>query len=108
MASRMSLGRFAASASRLTPRDSCSSPFLAVQCRRPYSSEPPRRRNDEVKFWPFLVVIGVGTLGYIALVNRRNGEFETFLFRSFDHVKELRMIIIFWYWPLRASIYEPP
>ena len=73
MASRMSLfaGRLAASASRFTPR---TSP-MAVQCSRSYSSQPPKpRRNDEVKFWPFLVVILVGTGGYVALVNRRNGE----------------------------------
>lgn len=73
MASRMSLftGRLATSASRLIPRTSPS----ASQCIRSYSSQPPKpRRNDEVKFWPFLVVILVGTGGYVALVNRRNGK----------------------------------
>ncbi|KAF0642993.1 hypothetical protein NXS19_012202 [Fusarium pseudograminearum] len=73
MASRMPFftGRLAASASRLTPR---TSP-LVVQRSRPYSSQPPKpRRNDEVKFWPFLVVALVGTGGYIALVNRRSGR----------------------------------
>ncbi|KAI5465914.1 hypothetical protein BGZ63DRAFT_118317 [Mariannaea sp. PMI_226] len=39
------------------------------QQRRPYSSQPGR--NDTVKFWPFLAVIGLGTLGYMGLVNRR-------------------------------------
>ncbi|CAF3443083.1 unnamed protein product [Fusarium graminearum] len=73
MASRIPFftGRLAASASRLTSR---TSP-LVVQCSRPYSSQPPKsRRNDEVKFWPFLVVALVGTGGYVALVNRRSGR----------------------------------
>ncbi|KAF4966513.1 hypothetical protein FZEAL_10637 [Fusarium zealandicum] len=67
-------GRFAAS--RFSPRASSSSTslfaprgFRPAQHRRPYSSEPGR--NDKVKFWPFVVVIGVGSLGYVALVNRR-------------------------------------
>ncbi|RGP73781.1 uridylate kinase [Fusarium longipes] len=71
MASRMSLTtrRLAVPTSRLAPRTwPC-----ALQCSRPYSSKPPRpRRNDEVKFWPFLVVALAGTGGYVALVNRRN------------------------------------
>ncbi|OBS18372.1 hypothetical protein FPOA_10099 [Fusarium poae] len=73
MAPRMSLftGRLAVLTARLTPRTSS----LAVQCSRPYSSQPPKpRRNDEVKFWPFLVVALVGTGGYVALVNRRSGR----------------------------------
>ncbi|KAM5351676.1 hypothetical protein ACJ41O_004399 [Fusarium nematophilum] len=86
MAARMPLlsGRFVAS--RLSPRASSSSPSLSLpsrpslavprgfrsagQHRRPYSSQPPKR-NDNVKFWPFLIVIGVGSLGYVGLVNRR-------------------------------------
>jgi hypothetical protein len=74
MASRMSFlsGRFVASASRLRPFTSSS---LATRSSRCYSSQPPKpRRNDEVKFWPFVVVILVGTGGYVALVNRRNGK----------------------------------
>ncbi|UPK90246.1 hypothetical protein LCI18_001181 [Fusarium solani-melongenae] len=81
MAARMPLsGRFVAS--RLSPRASSSlslstRPSLAIprgfrtaQRGRQYSSQPPKR-NDAVKFWPFLVVIGVGSLGYVGLVNRR-------------------------------------
>ncbi|KAL2694163.1 hypothetical protein Neosp_000737 [[Neocosmospora] mangrovei] len=82
MAARMPLlsGRFVAS--RLSPRASSSlslptRPSLALprgfrtaQRGRQYSSQPPKR-NDNVKFWPFLVVIGVGSLGYVGLVNRR-------------------------------------
>lgn len=65
-------GRFVASASRLSPFTSSS---LASRSSRFYSSQPPKpRRNDEVKFWPFVVVILVGTGGYVALVNRRNGK----------------------------------
>lgn len=74
MASRMSFqpGRFVASASRLNLFTSSS---LASRSGRFYSSQPPKpRRNDEVKFWPFVVVILVGTGGYVALVNRRNGK----------------------------------
>lgn len=85
MAARMPLlsGRFVAS--RLSPRASSSlslptRPSLALprgfrtaQRGRQYSSQPPKR-NDNVKFWPFLVVIGVGSLGYVGLVNRRKGE----------------------------------
>ncbi|RSL56308.1 hypothetical protein CEP54_008897 [Fusarium duplospermum] len=82
MAARMPLlsGRFVAS--RLSPRASSSlslptRPSLAIprgfrtaQRGRQYSSQPPKR-NDTVKFWPFLIVIGVGSLGYVGLVNRR-------------------------------------
>ncbi|KAI1036535.1 hypothetical protein LB503_002938 [Fusarium chuoi] len=74
MASPMSFqsGRFVASASRLSLFTSSS---LASRSGRFYSSQPPKpRRNDEVKFWPFVVVILVGTGGYVALVNRRNGR----------------------------------
>ncbi|KAH6963528.1 hypothetical protein DER45DRAFT_112485 [Fusarium avenaceum] len=74
MASRIPVapGRFFASACRLTPRTSSS---LAAQSSRPYSSQPPKpRRNDEVKFWPFLAVIIVGTGGYMALAKHRHGK----------------------------------
>ncbi|KAH8175775.1 adenylate kinase domain-containing protein [Sarocladium implicatum] len=39
---------------------------------RAYSSEPPKTGNtSKVKFWPFLALIGVSSLGYMGLVNRR-------------------------------------
>jgi len=37
-----------------------------------YYSEPPKTGNaSKVKFWPFLALIGVTSLGYVGLVNRR-------------------------------------
>ncbi|KAM3463119.1 hypothetical protein NHJ6243_003561 [Beauveria neobassiana] len=44
------------------------------QQHRSYSSEPPRANNpNKVKFWPFFAIIGLGTVGYVALANRRKG-----------------------------------
>jgi UMP-CMP kinase len=37
---------------------------------RLYSSGPSQPKS-QVKFWPFLAIIGLGTAGYIGLVNRR-------------------------------------
>lgn len=42
--------------------------------RRLYSSHPPRPNKSQVKFWPFFAIIGLGSAGYIGLVNRRKGE----------------------------------
>lgn len=41
--------------------------------RRAYSSEPPKNSGGGVKFWPFLAIIGLGSLGYVGLVNSRKG-----------------------------------
>ncbi|KAH7162716.1 uridylate kinase [Dactylonectria estremocensis] len=66
---------FAKAAARSSSRAvSSSSPSLALprsirRPRRAYSSQPPR--SDKVKFWPFIAVIGLGSLGYVGLVNRR-------------------------------------
>lgn len=39
-----------------------------------YSAEPPRTGNaSKVKFWPFFVLIGITSAGYMGLVNRRKG-----------------------------------
>ncbi|KAI2471205.1 hypothetical protein F4781DRAFT_128095 [Annulohypoxylon bovei var. microspora] len=38
---------------------------------RTYSTQPPRGSNDAVKFWPFLVIIGLGFGGYAFLVKTR-------------------------------------
>lgn len=97
MASRIPVapGRFFASACRLTPRTSSS---LAAQSSRPYSSQPPKpRRNDEVKFWPFLAVIIVGTGGYMALAKHRHGEFDISVCFLMSRVKELwlRVFLLF-------------
>ncbi|KAH6897131.1 uridylate kinase [Thelonectria olida] len=74
MAARMTSlsARFAAAARTSTRSSSSSSTFSRSfrQQRRAYSSQPPRP-NDKVKFWPFIAVIGLGTLGYMGLVNRR-------------------------------------
>lgn len=80
MAARMPLlpARLAAAAARSSPRASSSSSSLGFSrslrqnTRRSYSSQSPR--NDKVKFWPFIAVIGLGSLGYMGLVNRRIGE----------------------------------
>ncbi|KAL6403568.1 uridylate kinase [Ilyonectria robusta] len=77
MAARMPLlpARLAAAAARSSPRASSSSSSLGFSrslrqtTRRSYSSQSPR--NDKVKFWPFIAVIGLGSLGYMGLVNRR-------------------------------------
>ncbi|KAL2133930.1 hypothetical protein VTI74DRAFT_1348 [Chaetomium olivicolor] len=51
--------------------------FLRQQpfAQRSYSSgsqhTPPPRSNNQVKFWPFLIVIACGSGGYMLLVNRR-------------------------------------
>lgn len=53
--------------------------------RRPYASEPPRPNpsrgssggsgsSSRIKFWPFVGIIGLGSAGYVALVNRRKGK----------------------------------
>ncbi|KAK7752699.1 bifunctional uridylate/adenylate kinase [Diatrype stigma] len=49
-----------------------SSPVLrsARNTRRAYSTEPPRNTNN-VKFWPFLVIIAAGSGGYVLLANQR-------------------------------------
>ncbi|KAI1252992.1 bifunctional uridylate/adenylate kinase [Eutypa lata] len=39
--------------------------------RRAYSTEPPKSTGNQVKFWPFLVIIAAGTGGYVLLANRR-------------------------------------
>ncbi|CCF42554.1 adenylate kinase isoenzyme 1, partial [Colletotrichum higginsianum] len=38
--------------------------------RRFYSSEPPKKPSG-IKFWPFLVVIGAGSLAYKVLIDQR-------------------------------------
>ena len=43
--------------------------------QRFYSAEQPTGNKDKVKFWPFLLLIGAGTAGYIGLVNRRKGAY---------------------------------
>ncbi|KOS19549.1 Uridylate kinase [Escovopsis weberi] len=39
--------------------------------RRSYSSPPPNDSGNRIKFWPFVAVIALGSLGYTQLVNRR-------------------------------------
>lgn len=53
---------------------SSSSPLARLAGRRFYSggAPPPYRKPSGVKFWPFFVVIALGTTGYILLVNQRN------------------------------------
>jgi len=48
--------------------------------QRSYSSgsqggkNTPPRNSQQVKFWPFVVVIALGSGGYVLLVNRRKGK----------------------------------
>ncbi|KAI1862138.1 uncharacterized protein JN550_010441 [Neoarthrinium moseri] len=39
--------------------------------RRSYSSEPPKGSSSSIKFWPFLVIIALGTGGYAMVVKQR-------------------------------------
>jgi hypothetical protein len=55
-----------------------------VPTRRPFSSSPlppPPNRKNQIKLWPFLVIIALGSGSYILLVNKRTGMF--FLLRHF-------------------------
>jgi UMP-CMP kinase len=74
MASRTFSNSWRRLASRLTrPSATASpSPFVnrSVRQHRLISSQPPRKTN-QVKFWPFLVIAGLGSVGYMQLVKRR-------------------------------------
>jgi UMP-CMP kinase len=61
-------GRFNRHSTAASP----SSPFAGKTFRqhRLISSQPPRNTN-QVKFWPFLVIVGIGSFGYMQLVKRR-------------------------------------
>lgn len=72
MASRMPLGRLASRVARPAGARSFAAPRTAFQ-RRAYSSEAPKPSGSGIKFWPFFAIIGLGSLGYIGLVNRRKG-----------------------------------
>ena len=37
-------------------------------------STPPKGSNNQVKFWPFVVVIALGSGGYMLLINRQPSE----------------------------------
>ncbi|KAK4156962.1 adenylate kinase-domain-containing protein [Chaetomidium leptoderma] len=85
--SRLAFRRLASSTTQASPRRAAtqsSSPspssFLRQQPlaqRSSYSSgsqgksTPPRNSNNQVKFWPFLIIIACGSGGYMLLVNRR-------------------------------------
>ncbi|KAK4128734.1 hypothetical protein N657DRAFT_37781 [Parathielavia appendiculata] len=80
---RFALGRPISSTTRSLPRRIVTrspSAFLRQQpvAQRSYSSQgqppPPRGSNNQVKFWPFLIVIALGSGGYILLVNQRKGK----------------------------------
>lgn len=60
---------------RLASRFSSRAPRALRQQQRFYSAPPPpRNSNSNIKFWPFFAIIGLGSAGYIGLVNRRKGE----------------------------------
>ncbi|KAI1780088.1 hypothetical protein F4818DRAFT_437379 [Hypoxylon cercidicola] len=52
-------------------RTAPSSTILTSSSLRTYSTQPPRGPNNAVKFWPFLVIIGVGTAGYVFMIKSR-------------------------------------
>ncbi|KAL2165118.1 hypothetical protein VTH06DRAFT_414 [Thermothelomyces fergusii] len=64
---------------RATARSPSSLSFFRGQqppAQRPYSSgsqgkNTPPRNDQQIKFWPFLVVIALGSGGYVLLVNKR-------------------------------------
>ncbi|KKP07547.1 UMP-CMP kinase [Trichoderma harzianum] len=78
MASRMStslrLANRTFGKSVSTRATSCSSPLYKSRVfrqQRFYSSQEPRTGGSQIKFWPFLALIGLGTAGYIQLANTR-------------------------------------
>lgn len=72
MAFRMPLRWRMAVRPAAVPKQSFSAPRFQLQ-RRGYASEGGKSSGN-IKFWPFFGIIGIGTLGYIGLVNRRKGE----------------------------------
>ncbi|KAI4868586.1 hypothetical protein F4820DRAFT_444998 [Hypoxylon rubiginosum] len=52
-------------------RTAPSSAALTSSSLRTYSTQPPRGPNNAVKFWPFLVIIGLGTGGYVFMIKSR-------------------------------------
>ncbi|TQN73588.1 UMP-CMP kinase [Colletotrichum shisoi] len=54
----------------LTCSRSSFRPQQRYPARRFYSSEPPKKPSG-IKFWPFLVVIGAGSLAYKVLIDQR-------------------------------------
>ncbi|KAI0553534.1 hypothetical protein F4679DRAFT_423011 [Xylaria curta] len=46
----------------------------SVTSRRTYSSQPPRGSNATVKFWPFILVIIVGTGAFAYVSKSRAGQ----------------------------------
>jgi hypothetical protein len=52
----------------------------SLATRRSYSSgsppPPPPKSGNNIKFWPFVAVIALGSGGYMLLVNRRKGALE--------------------------------
>ena len=66
---------FASAVPRATPIATKTRPCpYASAARRAYSSQPPKGPNQNVKFWPFLIIIAAGTAGYAVLVRGRTGE----------------------------------
>jgi len=77
--------RDVSSSSRLWSQQQTAKPAaIARPTRTPFSSgarrsytsgapPPPRNNKDKVKFWPFVLVVALGSGGYILLVNRRKG-----------------------------------
>lgn len=78
MSFRMPLARLAGRVAQrpAAVRPTAVSPFSlprAFRQRRPYSSQPPPPNSNKIKFWPFFLIIGLGSAAYVGLVNRRKG-----------------------------------
>ncbi|KAK3310023.1 adenylate kinase-domain-containing protein [Chaetomium strumarium] len=73
---RLAFQRQTSSTTRTTPSSLLRQQPLA---QRSYSSgsqggqqtPPPRSSNSQIKFWPFVVLIALGSGGYMLLINRR-------------------------------------
>ncbi|KAI1497377.1 hypothetical protein F5X99DRAFT_397327 [Biscogniauxia marginata] len=46
-------------------------PSITSLAGRPYSTQRPKRSDNAVKFWPFLVIIAMGTGAYVLLARTR-------------------------------------
>ncbi|KAI6294194.1 hypothetical protein MCOR33_008621 [Pyricularia grisea] len=55
-------------------RSSIPRRFYSSQQQTPPPPPPPPPKQDKIKFWPFVVIIGLATTAWIGLVNQRKGS----------------------------------
>jgi UMP-CMP kinase len=69
-----------ASSRRAVPQTPSFALRQQLLAQRSYSSgsqgksTPPKGSNNQIKFWPFVVVIALGSGGYMLLVNKQKSE----------------------------------